>query len=268
MILRRPVPALSCTWLKDTVSRRVMDTTRPNLIYHQKNSSLMNFLMAKSTFLKKAQKALLKVLVLERNLLNQQPRLQVKAMIAITTDAEGLLHLLCHHRRNQLHLTTFIAVQLILILTVVVEVAVQVLLKHQASSLPPYRPSDRSWKKKSNFAGFLGTKSRKNRPILQDFARIFGANLAGKQSIKKQQILWLFSGQILLETDRFSTNQTSVFNVFLTEVIINFALSTTIRSRNEPMAKPLTSSLVLSFSQHNLRLLVSERCLHISVVKF
>ena len=45
-------------------------------------------------------------------------------MMAITTETEGLLHLLCHHRRNQLHLTIFIAVQLILILTVVVEVAV------------------------------------------------------------------------------------------------------------------------------------------------
>ena len=34
------------------------------------------------------------------------------------------------------------------------------------------------------------------------------------------------------------------------------------------MAKPLTSWLVLSFSQHNLRLVVSERCLHVSVTKF
>ena len=34
------------------------------------------------------------------------------------------------------------------------------------------------------------------------------------------------------------------------------------------MAKPLTSWLVPSFSQHNLRLVVSERCLHVSVTKF
>ena len=47
-----------------------------------------------------------------------------------------------------------------------------------------------------------------------------------------------------------------------------FALSTTIRFRNEPMAKPLTSWLVASFSQHNLRLVVSERCLHVSVMRF
>jgi len=51
-----------------------------------------------------------------------------------------------------------------------------------------------------------------------DFAGI--ANLAGKQSVKKGRILGLFSGQISLEIDRFCSDQTSVFNVFLTEVII------------------------------------------------
>ena len=34
------------------------------------------------------------------------------------------------------------------------------------------------------------------------------------------------------------------------------------------MAKPLTSRLVPSFSQHNLCLVVSGRCLHVSVMKF
>ena len=34
------------------------------------------------------------------------------------------------------------------------------------------------------------------------------------------------------------------------------------------MAKPLTSWLVPSFSQHNLRLVVLGRCLHVSVTKF
>ena len=48
----------------------------------------------------------------------------------------------------------------------------------------------------------------------------------------------------------------------------SFALSTTIRSKNEPMAKPLTSWLVPSFSQHNLHLVVSGHCLHVSVMKF
>ena len=54
-----------------------------------------------------------------------------------------------------------------------------------------------------------------------DFAGIFRANLAGKQSVKKWRILWLFSGQIWQEIDRFCADQTSVFNVFLTEDIIN-----------------------------------------------
>ena len=34
------------------------------------------------------------------------------------------------------------------------------------------------------------------------------------------------------------------------------------------MAKPLTSWLVPSFSQHNLRLVLSGSCLHVSVTKF
>ena len=51
----------------------------------------------------------------------------------------------------------------------------------------------------------------------------------------------------------------------------SFALSTTIRSRNEAMAKPLkpvTLWLVPSFLQHNLHLVVSVSYLHISVMKF
>ena len=53
-----------------------------------------------------------------------------------------------------------------------------------------------------------------------NFVGIFWANLAGKQSVKKQWIWWLFSGQISREIDGFCTDQTSVFNVFLTEVVI------------------------------------------------
>ena len=52
-----------------------------------------------------------------------------------------------------------------------------------------------------------------------NFVGIFWANLAGKQSVKKQWILWLFSGQISREIDGFCADQTSVFNVFLTEVV-------------------------------------------------
>ena len=48
----------------------------------------------------------------------------------------------------------------------------------------------------------------------------------------------------------------------------SFALSTIIRSGNEPMTSPLTSWLVPSFLQHNVRLVVSGHCLHISVTNF
>ena len=78
------------------------------------------------------------------------------------------------------------------------------------------RASDRLQKKKSNFTGLLGTKTRKNRPISREFRAIFGANLARKQPVKKRRILWLF----LLEIDWFCPDQTGDFNVFLTEVII------------------------------------------------
>ena len=100
-----------------------------------------------------------------------------------------------------------------------------------------------------------------------DFAGIFKANLARKLSVKKRRILWLFSGQISLKIDQFCTDQTSVFNVFLTEVVI-CCFNNNMLYRNEPMAKPLTSWLVPSFSQHNLRVVVSERCLQVLVMKF
>ena len=37
-------------------------------------------------------------------------------------------------------------------------------------SLAFNRASDNSWKKKSNFAGFLGTKSQKNWPISREYS--------------------------------------------------------------------------------------------------
>ena len=127
------------------------------------------------------------------------------------------------------------------------------------------RASDRSRKKKSNFAGFLKTKLWKNRLISWEFCANFRGKLGSKGIGKKWQILGLFSGQISLEIDQFCSDQTSIFNVFLTEAI---ALPTTIRSRTEPMVKPFTSWLVPSFLQYNLRLVVTEHCLHISVTKF
>ena len=55
-----------------------------------------------------------------------------------------------------------------------------------------------------------------------DFAGIFRANLDGKQSVKKRQILGLFLGQISQGIDWFCADQTTVLNVFLTEDIIKF----------------------------------------------
>ena len=63
------------------------------------------------------------------------------------------------------------------------------------------------WKvaeKKSNFVAFSETDSQK----------FLGANFADKTIGKKQLISREFSGQILLEIDRFYTDLTSVFNVF------------------------------------------------------
>ena len=93
------------------------------------------------------------------------------------------------------------------------------LLKHYGQYLIT-RASDRSRKKKSNFVGFLGTNSRKNWPISQEFHGSFQGKLHQKAIDKKRPILWLFSRQISLEIDRFCADQTSLFNVFLTEVII------------------------------------------------
>ena len=82
------------------------------------------------------------------------------------------------------------------------------------------RASDRSGKKKSNFAGFLATNSRKNRPISREFLGSFRGKPHQKAIVKKGAILWLFSWQISLEIDQFGPDQTSIFNVFVTEVII------------------------------------------------
>ena len=71
--------------------------------------------------------------------------------------------------------------------------------------------------KMSNFTGVSGTNLWKNWPILREFSR----QISPKSNIgKKQPILWLFSGQISLQIDRFCADETSVLNVFLTEVII------------------------------------------------
>ena len=89
-----------------------------------------------------------------------------------------------------------------------------------AKKMVKVRASDRSRGKKSNFTGFLGSNSRKNRPISPEFRGKFQGKLRQEAMGKKRPILLLFSRQISPEIDRFCTDQTSVFNVFLTEVII------------------------------------------------
>ena len=90
------------------------------------------------------------------------------------------------------------------------------------------------------------------------FRGSFRGKLNQKAIGKIQLFLWLFSRQISLE---ICADQTSIC------ILTVFVLSTTMRSRNEPMAKPLTSWLVGSFSQHNLHLVVSGCCLHVSVTE-
>ena len=66
------------------------------------------------------------------------------------------------------------------------------------------RASDRSQKKKVKFRGIFGDKiAEKIDRFRGNFVGIFGANLAGKQSVKNRWILWLFSGQISLDIDWF-----------------------------------------------------------------
>ena len=48
-----------------------------------------------------------------------------------------------------------------------------------------YRASDWSRKKKSNFAGFLGTKLRKNQPMSREFRGNFRGKLGQKKIGKK-----------------------------------------------------------------------------------
>ena len=125
------------------------------------------------------------------------------------------------------------------------------------------RASDRSQKKKSNFTGFLGTKLWKNQLISREF---LGANFTKKQLVKNGQFSGYFQGKFHLKLIDFALIRPA-FLTFLKQRS-SFALSTTIRSRNEPMANSLTSWLVPSFSQHNLCLVVSGRCLHVSATKF
>ena len=72
--------------------------------------------------------------------------------------------------------------------------------------------------KKSNFTGFLGTKSWKDRPISQEFPGNIPGKHGQKAIGKKTADFVVIFGQISLGINQFCTDQTSVFNVFLTEV--------------------------------------------------
>ena len=102
--------------------------------------------------------------------------------------------------------------------------------------------------KKANFAGFLGANSRKHRPILRHFRGNVWGKLPRKSISKNGRFCGYFLRENFVRYRSVLAHQTSIFNVFLTGS--SFALSTTVRSRNETMAKALTSWLVPNF--HNI----------------
>ena len=81
-----------------------------------------------------------------------------------------------------------------------------------------FMASDRSWKK-VKFCWIFRDKFTKKSA---NFKGIFGANFAEKhaQSVKKTANFVVIFGENSLQIDRFCADQTSIFNVFLTEVII------------------------------------------------
>ena len=90
--------------------------------------------------------------------------------------------------------------------------------------------------------GFLGINSRKNRPISREFRGSFRGKLHQKAIGKKQPILWLFSQQISLEIDRFCADQTSIFKIFLREVIIYSFNNNTLQKWTKAKAFTLMAS--------------------------
>ena len=114
------------------------------------------------------------------------------------------------------------------------------------------RASDRSRRKKSNFAGFLEQIRGKIGQFRGNFAWNFRANFTKKQSVKNGWFCGYFQGKFCWRSIGFALIRSS------------FSLSTTIRSRNEPMNIMASAS----FSQHNRLLVVLGCCLHVSVTKF
>ena len=77
---------------------------------------------------------------------------------------------------------------------------------------PHYRASGRLRKKKSNFAGFSETNSRKKRPISREFRGNFRGQFRWKTIGKERPISWELPGQILLESDWFCADLRKTFN--------------------------------------------------------
>ena len=98
-----------------------------------------------------------------------------------------------------------------------------------------------------------------------NFAVISGQT-SPKSNLIKTADLRSFPRQSLLGINRLCADQTSIFNVFLTEVIIcSFNNNTLQKWTNGKAFKIMVSA---SFSQHNLSLVVLGCCLHVSVTKF
>ena len=60
--------------------------------------------------------------------------------------------------------------------------------------------------------GFSETNPQKKRPISWEFCGKIWDKFHQKTVIKKKSILWKFSGQVLLESDRFCAHFTNIFN--------------------------------------------------------
>jgi len=71
--------------------------------------------------------------------------------------------------------------------------------------------SDRG--KVSNFSGFLGANSWKNRPILRHFRGNVWSKLRRKSNGKKGRFCGYFLGNILSDIDFFCADQKNVFKV-------------------------------------------------------
>ena len=73
---------------------------------------------------------------------------------------------------------------------------------------------------KVKFRGIFRDKFAEKLADFVEILREFSGKLHQKVISKKRPILWLFARQISLEVDHFWADQTSFFNIFLTEVII------------------------------------------------